>query len=261
MEFIPLFELNKEYSSKEVAKKIGIGNSTFQAKRDLYNNHLSLFFRYTTIRKGRGNGLYYIFTHQYSTFIPYKQYNSDIRRKAFQKAIVQTIEKDKRQTGSNIGRILISNEEIIPYNLGLSTITGYVRATLKELIADGYYTLMDPQWCYLDKSRTKYILLTEAEVKELRSYFEGYYYEDQDTAEQAFSDYKEKKITKDEVCAILGEIRLNSFAEGCKKFSKKYQVSWPIKVSAYERCAFYNGKFKDLNKFIIVDKDRIRFEE
>lgn len=250
-----MLEVNHEYSGKELAKEMGISNETLKAHRKKYEDYLQLFFKFITCRKGKGNGLYYTLTYKYNDFIPYKQYMSEKRKKTFQEAIVTTIEnKSRRQTGSNLGRILNEKEDIKIYDLSLDTITGYVRVNLKELLQDGFYQKSDYQWCCLKKDTQEYELLSEENIKELRSYFNDFYSSNEEEVEKIWAEYNEGNIALNEAKEKIGQYRLNSFAEGCAKYAKKYNTSRPIKVPVYEAGAFYDGKFPELRKFIVVKK-------
>ena len=44
-----MIELNKKYSSKELAEAIGISDKTLRNNRKNYENHLSLFYDYDTV--------------------------------------------------------------------------------------------------------------------------------------------------------------------------------------------------------------------
>ena len=83
--------------------------------------------------------------------------------------------------------------------------------------------------------------MTDEEVKELRGYFNA----KSETEELIYSQFKDKMISHKEAVNQLGELRLNRFAEGLRKFAEKHNSNYPIKVPVYQQCAFYNGKYKD----------------
>lgn len=132
-----MIELNKKYSTKELAQAIGVSYGQFRNIREKYESHLALFYDFTINTKG--NGISYIFSQQFNDYIPYKEYSNAKRSKLLQKKIKQTISNDARQTGSNIARIIKVDNEIQALDLQLSTLTNYTRVQLKELVNNGYY--------------------------------------------------------------------------------------------------------------------------
>lgn len=221
------------YSTKELAQTINISYDRLRHARDTYEEYLKLFYDYSIIRKG--NTISYLFKEQYEDFIPYIEYSNAKRSKLLQKKIKETIKQDSRQTGSNIARIIIVDGEIEALNLQLSTLTNYTRVQLRKLVESGYYFRTDYQWCYLDKDKNQYILMTETQIKELRSFFDES--RDIEKEEQYMADFKEHLLTTDQITEILGKLKIKSFNAGIKKYQEKYNA-WPIKVPVYERCAW-----------------------
>ena len=186
-----MIELNKTYNTKELAQLIGITYDRLRKERAKHELHLSLFYDYNIIRKG--NSICYIFTEQYSEFIPYKDYSKVRRNKMFKNKIQEVINQDNRQTGSNIARIISIDGEIQALNLALSTLTNYTRTNLKEMIDNGDYIKEDYRWCYLDHCRNKYVLMDNDEVAELRKYFKQN--ENIEAEEAIFAQYQDKAIS------------------------------------------------------------------
>lgn len=232
-----MIELNKKYSSKELAEAIGISDKTLRNNRKNYENHLSLFYDYDTIVQGRG--IYYTFLEQYSPYIPYKEFSKNKRNTLFQEKIKATIIQDNRQTGSNIARIIYVEDAIQVLDLKLSTITAYTRSNLKELLNQGYYELEDYRWCYLDKEANKYVVMLDSQIKELRSYFSDYHNLNKEEQEDIYSQIQQGLISKQEGQARLGENVCNGFTYGIKIFEAKYNMH-PIKVPVYVRAVKFN---------------------
>ena len=232
-----MIELNKKYSSKELAEAIGISDKTLRNNRKNYENHLSLFYDYDTVVQGRG--IYYTFLEQYSPYIPYKEFSKNKRNALFQEKIKATIIQDNRQTGSNIARIICIEDDIQVLDLQLSTITAYTRSNLKELLNQGYYELEDYRWCYLDKEANKYVVMLDSQVKELRSYFSDYHTLSREEQEDIYSQIGQGLISKQEGQARLGENVCNGFTYGIKMFEAKYNMH-PIKVPVYVRAVKFN---------------------
>lgn len=232
-----MIELNKKYSSKELAEAIGISDKTLRNNRKNYENHLSLFYDYDTVVQGRG--IYYTFLEQYSPYIPYKEFSKNKRNALFQEKIKATIIQDNRQTGSNIARIICIEDDVQVLDLKLSTITAYTRSNLKELLNQGYYELEDYRWCYLDKEANKYVIMLDSQVKELRSYFSDYHTLSREEQEDIYSQIGQGLISKQEGQARLGENVCNGFTYGIKMFEAKYNMH-PIKVPVYVRAVKFN---------------------
>ena len=232
-----MIELNKKYSSKELAEAIGISDKTLRNNRKNYENHLSLFYDYDTVVQGRG--IYYTFLEQYSPYIPYKEFSKNKRNALFQEKIKATIIQDNRQTGSNIARIICIENDVQVLDLQLSTITAYTRSNLKELLNQGYYELEDYRWCYLDKEANKYVVMLDSQIKELRSYFSDYHNLNKEEQEDIYSQIQQGLISKQEGQARLGENVCNGFTYGIKMFEAKYNMH-PIKVPVYVRAVKFN---------------------
>ena len=224
-----MIELNKRYSTKKLAEIIEVSYGQFRNAREKYEKHLSLFYDYHIDVKS--NGIYYTFKEQYDEYIPYREYSNAKRSKLLQTKIKATIEEDNRQTGSNIARIIIVDNEIEALNLQLSTLTNYTRVELKELVDKGYYLRTDYEWCYLDKDANKYVLMSEKQVEELRSYFRS---NSKNLAkeEEIYSLLKEKAITSDKAFEEIGKIRVDSFNKGIQEYYSTHNV-WPMKVPVY----------------------------
>lgn len=228
-----MIELERKYSSKELAQELGISYGTLRNKRSIQEQHLKYFYDYEVISKG--NSISYIFHEQYGDFIPYREYSNLKRKKLFQDKIKETIEFDNRQTGSNIARIISVEGEIQALDLQLSTLTNYTRVNLKELVEQGYYIKTDYRWCYLDPSKNAYVLMSDEEVKKLREMFN--FEMGIDEAENLLSDLKESGITKQEVYMHIGAEKNRRFLSGLNEYYLVYGVR-PIKVPVYERCVF-----------------------
>lgn len=228
-----MIELEKRYSSKELAQEIGISYDRLRHSRKKQEDYLKLFYNYEIINKG--SSIYYIFHEQYGDFIPYKEYSNLKRKKLFQDKIKATIDIDNRQTGSNIARIISVDGEIQALDLKLSTLTCYTRINLKELVEQGYYVKTDYRWCYLNPNKDAYVLMSDEEVKTLRKMFN--FKENATNEENILTDLKEGNITKDEAYTKIGEEMNRRFVGGLQQYYVEYGVR-PIKVPVYERKAW-----------------------
>lgn len=164
-----MIELNKKYSSSQLAEVLGISYGSFRNNRKIYEEHLQKFYDMSI--ECKGNSIFYIFKKELYPYVSYKEYKAMQKNKILQKHIKDTIHYDKRQTGSNIARIIIVNGEIQALNWQLSTLTVYVRDELRELVEKGYYSRSDYRWCYLDESKNQYVLMDEEDIGRLRKYF------------------------------------------------------------------------------------------
>lgn len=125
--------------------------------------------------------------------------------------------------------------EIQALDLQLSTLKVYVREQLKNLVNIGYYVKDDYRWCYLDKLRNKYVLMTKKEIDELKSYFETQNSIDQEA--DIWAKQKEGEYTQQEAYEKVGQIRYHSFLEGLKAYQNDTGI-WPMKVPVYVRSAW-----------------------
>lgn len=238
-----MIELNKKYSTKELAQTIGVSYGQFRNIREKYESHLALFYDFTINTKG--NGTSYIFNQQLDDYIPYKEYSNAKRSKLLQKKIKQTISNDTRQTGSKIARIIKVDNEIQALDLQLSTLTNYTRVQLKKLVDNGYYVRDDYRWCYLDKRVNKYILMSDEEVSELRSYFKNS--TNLAKEEEAHSLMQQRIISSNDAINGIGKLRIDSFNNGIKQ----YQLEHGESTCLYAECVCRRGLIPLLYFFII----------
>lgn len=225
-----MFELNVKYSTKEVAEKIGITYQTLRKAREKYENHLKLFYDFEIEHKG--STIYYVFTEQFSEYIPYFEYHYNKKTKLVREKVEKVLATNNRQTGSNIARLIKVDGDIQVLNWELSTLTVYARAELKALVDAGLYIREDYRWCYLDEKTNTYILMSDEEVAELRSYFSEENKAISAEEEELWSNYKDRIITREEFKNKLCDIRCNCFERGVKRFYTEHHV-WPINVPTY----------------------------
>lgn len=228
-----MIELNKKYSSKELAEALGTGYNNLRRYREEYEEHLAKF--YDCDKEYKGNAVYYIFKEQLFNYIPFKEYRRLQKSELLQKHIEETIAKNNRQTGSNIARIIRVNGEIQALNYKLSTLTVYVRDELRTLAEQKHYELVDYAWCYLNKAENKYVLMPEEDIKILRSYFKNEKIEELE--ENMLSAAEQGTIAKEYCEKSIVELRKGNFIQGRKNFSNNYGY-WPMKVPVYERKRF-----------------------
>lgn len=228
-----MFELNKGYTTKEVAKRLDISDKTFYNSRKNYEEHLAIFYDYKISKQG--NAICYTFIKEKAEYIPYKEFKRNQKNKTITSHIHSAIHYDPRQTGSNIARVIIVDNEIQALNIKLSTLQVYVREDIKRLIAEGYYVKEDYQWCYLDKENNVYVEMSEEEVKKLRSYFHT---KDSDEHEEnLFAQLEEGDITVEEYNTAIGDLHKVNFLQG-KQDYKAETGHWPMKVPVFVRNRF-----------------------
>lgn len=231
-----MIELNKSYSTKTLAEAMNISYQWLRQNRKEYEEHLSKFYKYNI--ESKGNSIYYTFFEELYSYVPYREYKSIQKNTVIRRHIKDTIYYDNRQTGSNIARIIIVDGEIQALNLQLSTLTVYVRDELKSLVKAGYYKRDDYKWCYLDKKKNQYILMSENEIKQLRSYFHTRQAEEEE--ENILSCQEQGGMTQEEADKAVAELRKSNFIQG-RQYYQEVTGRWPIKVPVYER----NGLIPD----------------
>lgn len=228
-----MIELNKKYSTKQLAIALEISYQHLRQNRKVYEEHLQKF--YLMLIQNKGNTIYYVFEKELYPYVSYKEYKAMQKSSILQKHIKDTIHYDKRQTGSNIARIIIVDGEIQALNYKLSTLTIYVRDELRNLVESGYYQRGDYRWCYLDKDKNQYVLMSDEDVKRLREYFHTR--ESDEEEENILSAKEQGSISALEANEALNDLRQDAFIRGRKDFQEETGY-WPIKVPVYERCAF-----------------------
>lgn len=225
-----MIELNQRYSTKALAEVLGISYGAFRNKKQEYEEHLAKFYIYTKIFKG--NTVYYTFEKEMYPFVPYREYKAMQKSSIIQKSTKRAIEQNNRQTGSNVARIIVVDEEIQVLGLKLSTLTVYVRDELKALVDEGYYVRDDYRWCYLDKAKNEYVLMSDEEVSILRGYFNL-----DDTREQEeniLSAEEQGSIKHEDAATAITVLRKANFIKGRQLFQQETGF-WPIKVPVYVR--------------------------
>ena len=227
-------ELNHQYTMKEVAEFNGVSYGVYRKRKQVYEEHMELFFDYTVEKKGRS--YYYTFTNQKEEFILYRDFYSKARSKVLRAQIQETIEQDPRQTGSNIARIIIVNGEIQALGLALSTLTRYTRVELKKMLEKKYYIKEDYRWCILNRDTNTYELLPDDKVEELRSFFKIERNANLENEENILAQQQDGFLTKEEAALQVGNSRIDAMMRGLKKFQDKYDT-WPMKVPVYVRNA------------------------
>ena len=225
-------QLNRRYTTKEVAEFCQVAYSSFLNKRELQEKHLALFYHFTKETEKRQ--VYYTFQYKIADYVPYRKYKSMCRNTNIQKGIKDIIQRDNRQTGSNIARLLLIDGKFYGLdNFKESTLTVYTRAELKKLVDTKYYAKTDYAWCYLDKARNCYVLLSDKEIEKLRTYFEV----DKKEEEIIISEMKEGNITYLEAERLLGKMRIQKYLNGLKEYAKDVGY-YPMKVPVYEKCVW-----------------------
>lgn len=228
-----MLELNKRYTTKDLAKNLEVSYDHFRKYRKEYEEHLTKFYLYTTERSG--NTIYYVFYKELYEYISYKKYKAMQKSDILQKHIKDTINYDSRQTGANIARIIYVDGEIKALNWKLSTLTVYTRDELKALVKAGYYEKDDYRWCYLDEAKGQYNLMSDVEVEKLRSFFHT---RDLDEAEEnIWANQEEGDLSLEEATIAVAALRKSNFIQGRKRFQEETGY-WPIKVPVYVRTAF-----------------------
>lgn len=225
-----MIQLNKIYSTQELADELGIAYKTLKNSRQEYEKHLSRFYFYKIDRSGRAT--YYTFTEQKFDYIPYKEYKKNSKKDSLRHCVTLVIRQDNRQTGSNIARVIHGADFAPPEikELKLSTLKIYVREELKELVLSQKFKKEDYQWCYLDKTKNQYILMTQQEIEELRFFFNPKYA--LEIEEKLLVMFQEKEISEQEFRKELGDLRASLYIEGLKKY---YSATgkWAMKIPVY----------------------------
>lgn len=84
-----------------------------------------------------------------------------------------------------------------------------MRDELKALVEAGYYIRTDYQWCYLDKKKNQYTLMSKEDVKRLRSYFHTRESDEQE--ENILSCQEQGGISIEEANQAISTLRREAF--------------------------------------------------
>lgn len=225
-----MIELEHKYSTKSLAEALGISYDHYRKNRQEYEAHLAKFYVYT--KSSKGNAVYYTFEKEMYPYVPYREYKAMQKSSVIQKSTKRVIEQNNRQTGSNVARIIVVDEEIQVLGLKLSTLTVYVRDELKALVDKGYYIRDDYRWCYLNKAKNEYILMSDEEVSMLRDYFN--LHDTWEQEENILSAEEQGSIKHEDAATAITVLRKANFIKGRQLFQQQTGF-WPIKVPVYVR--------------------------
>lgn len=193
-----------------MAEALEISYDHYRKNRQAYEAHLAKFYIYT--KTSKGNAIYYTFEKELYPYVSYKEYKAMQKSSIIQESTKRAIERNNRQTGSNVARIIVVDEEIQVLNLKLSTLTVYVRDELKALVDEGYYVRDDYRWCYLDNTKNEYILMSDDEVAILRGYFNLNATWEQE--ENILSAEEQGSIKHEEAATAITVLRKANFIKG-----------------------------------------------
>ncbi len=126
------------------------------------------------------------------------------------------------------------DDENIPLGLALSSLTIYTRQNLKLLVELNYYSKSNRAWCILNHNENKYMLMSDEEIHELRTFFKS----NDDKIAEAYAELQEGNLTRKAAEKITGTLVIDAFTTGLKRYADSHNGSYPIYVPVYERCAW-----------------------
>lgn len=235
--------IGKTYSTQELVKALGISKSVFSHKKDEYLDSLSQAYEYEITYKGRAT--FYTITKQICDFQKPERKNAREKNDAvIHKFISEVVEEDNLQTAANIGRRAFESfgdtkTEVAELGLKESTTQEYIRIRMREMFGtkirqggtDGY--MMEKVWCKLNKDYNYYEELSDEIIADYYKILSDIKSEIRKEDVEAFEDYKNGLITREEYKEFLCDFNCNLFAEAKKMFSAKYGF-YPIKVPRYQ---------------------------
>lgn len=220
------------YTTKQIASMIGVSYDYFKRNRSKFEDYLKWFYDFRIVTDNKS--INYELLEERAELIPYKVFKKQSKNKAIFQSVVEVLKQDNRQTGSNIARIISQENEIIPLQLQLSTLTIYSRKNLKRLVQEHYYEKTNYTWCVLNKRKNAYEPLTESQITELRSYFHC----NDENIEIIWAEYQEGGLTLEEAKVKAGDLTLKGIVLGLQRYSVIHNTGRPIYVPVYERCAW-----------------------
>lgn len=232
-------ELNKRYSTTELAAVLGISKDTLKRKKEEYLAQLDIAYEYEIDQKGRA--IYYTFTKQIGEYEkPLRKNNREKTNKVVRELINKTIEKDPKQTAANINRIIWIKDvdKVVPLNIKQSTTGEYIKINLRQMYGtqelqggtDGY--IEKKIWCCLDKANNCYIEMTQEQLDLLHNCFSSSRKDQKDLDMNICADYRNGLINRKEMRDRLEQATLNTFFQAESMF-KEETGYWPVRVPVY----------------------------
>lgn len=224
----------KQYSLTEIKKLLSISKRTWETRKEELLEYMDKFFNYEIIKDGRNT--YFIIYEQFSEYVPLPPKKDAEKIKAYyHEETCKFIEKDPWNTGSNIARNIIANDEQL-YSHKTDTIARYVRPIIREEFVHDY---TDTAWMRLDGSKLNYIHLTEEELGYLNELFVKYSSKEskQQMQLEKYSEYESGYITKEELADFLMNQVKSNYCAIMADFMDKYGFR-PQKIKYLEQKVF-----------------------
>lgn len=240
-------EINKRYSTTELAQAMEISLTTFRHKKNEYLRSLSAAYEYEV--EYEGPATYYIITEKIGEYEkPIRKNQREKTDKVIKKFINEVIEEDPMQTAANINRRAwecadTNPSEVVLLGLKNSTTGEYIRLNLREMYGTqvnegGTDGIIEKKvWCRLEPKYNAYIEMTPEMVQKYFDCFNEIKKGQKENDVTIFADYKSGLITRDEMRDKLEMHTENVFKEGNNLFYSRYGY-YPIRVPVYLKNAW-----------------------
>ena len=218
----------REYTTKEFKEVTGVSKKHWETNKKEFLEYCSKFFKFTQYRRGRV--FCYNVTEILEEWKPYPgKKNVEMMKKFYEEETCRIIEKQPRNTGSNVARILIA-EDRNPYIHQERTMTHYIRPCLKNNFST---ESEDRAWCELIKEENVYRELTKEELDYLyEECFEKAAFTKKEMMD-AIADMKAGTISEEEAGIAVVAYLVGPFETSIDKFKKKYKFR-PIRVPLWK---------------------------
>ncbi len=226
-----MYQLNKPYSKQELAEEVfNIKPRTLSNNLKMYMHHLEEYFEVKVIPNGRWEK--YMLVKELKPWKTYGEVFAEESKKTiedYKNAAKEVLEKEPRNTISNVASEIRHNKEIRKYNHAEYTGRRYTGKVMNT-----YFTAENAAWCE-KLPNGKYRVCSEEEVSVLRDL--RYEYRNQPGKEdQLFELYNQKRnneVTDEELNKRLDEIYGTYYDKVIDEFKKNFGF-FPIWVKEWK---------------------------
>lgn len=236
-----MLQKNREYSTRELIKELGISENQWNYRREEILDSLKFAYNYEIIIKGRST--YFVIKEQIGEFEkPLRKNAKEKVEKVLQELAVDIIQKDNLQTAANLSRLVEELPEIKKLNMKQPTLAKHFSSVLKESFGKEVNEggtkgkISERVWCELDRTVNKYYPMSQEEID---YFFDLLHQQNQIYDSLVGLDFEETKHLQTEELAAIGQKVVSSYRAAQEAFKLKYGY-YPIKVPSflvtYEDC-------------------------
>ena len=245
------WDVDATYTTEEMWKRMGISESTWSHKKNIYLDNFRLYYVYEVFYEGTFTK-YHILKKLGDYKKPPRKNAKENHEIVYENEIIEVVKEDNVQTAANVARIIKDHEAIKECGYTPNTHKEYTRLGMRELFGSNHNRegrvgeMMDKIWCGLDRETNTYFPMTEEQYEVFRGMI-AQNKESKDYLEEEmelYSDYLNELITKDELYSKVGKLGFNAFLLAQSQYKDQYGFR-PIKVPVY---GFYNTDILNFDK-------------